>query len=162
MRIIAFEPAPENFRMLEKNAESSGAAQIRAYQRAVAASSGSLPFYLKREPGWHSFSADGALAAMSVETVALENILVELSPDPIDFMEMDCEDAEYEFLCGQEEHLARKVHYIAMEYHEVGTHRVNELIETLTCAGFAYDVHPEPRWHTGILYARNLNYGLSN
>jgi hypothetical protein len=70
-------------------------------------------------------------------------------------LKLDCEGAEYEILDGRELLLREGVHQIAMEYHEIGGHRVQELTALLARAGFQCEIAPAPEWHTGMLYAVN-------
>jgi hypothetical protein len=48
-RIVAFEPAPENFALLQENLRSSPGREIEIRRAAIAKDKGTTDFYLKRE-----------------------------------------------------------------------------------------------------------------
>ena len=154
-RILAFEPAPDNFHWLEKNAQLSSAWQITCRPVAVAGKSGQADFYLKEESGWHSLIGDGAKSSITVQTTTLDAVLDETGATAIDLLKLDCEGAEYNVLSGRESLLARTVRFVAMEYHEVSGHTVDELTKLFASVGFHTESIPEPRWRTGMLYATN-------
>lgn len=154
--IYAYEPAPENFLLLQKNILASRAAGLRAFQTAVAGVPGRRELFIGEDPGWHSFWHGNGKSSQEVETTTLDEIISQSGSDVVDFLKMDCEGAEYEILRAREKLLGEHVRFIAMEYHEVGSHSLKELKEIMTRAQFAFRVMPDPQWHTGMLYARNL------
>jgi FkbM family methyltransferase len=153
-RIFAYEPAPENVKWLERNIATSRANQVRIYPLAVAGSVGRATFYLKQESGWHSLWDNGAQSAIETETTTLEAIVARTGSEPIDLLKIDAEGAEYQILRGREQLLARSVRYIVMEYHELHEHQFQELRDILERSGFDCEIFPEPRWKTGMLYAK--------
>lgn len=156
-KIYAYEPAPENIQWLEKNVAMSRAIQIRVYPLAVANAGGRMTLYLKAESGWHSLWPKDAQEAVTVEATTLDAIIAELGTQPVDFLKIDCEGAEYELLAGREQLLRQRVRFIGMEYHENNQHQVGELQALLKRAGFAYETCAMLRWNTGMLYAMNLS-----
>lgn len=159
--IHAYEPAPENFAFLNHNVELSGAEHVSCHSSAVAAVCGTTTLYLKRESGWHSMWGDSTEASLTVPTTTLEDIVAELNGQSIDLLKLDCEGAEYEILDGRESLLAERVNQVAMEYHEVGGHKVQELAALFERAGFRYEIEPAQRWNTGMLYAINQARSVS-
>jgi FkbM family methyltransferase len=153
--IHAFEPAPENIERLRQNVALSRTPGVVCHPSAVGATSGTTTFYLKADPGWHSIWGDTADTAITVKTTSLGEIADELDGQSIDLLKLDCEGAEYEILDGRESLLRDRVHQIAMEYHEVGGHSVQELTSLLDRAGFQCEIEPAPEWKTGMLYAVN-------
>jgi len=153
--IHAYEPAPENFARLKRNVSLSGPSRIICHSAAVGARSGSTTLYLKADPGWHSIWEDGAETAITVPVTTLANIANQLDGQSIDILKLDCEGAEYGILDGTESLLREHVHQIAMEYHEIGGHNVEELTSFLDRAGFQCVVEPAPQWRCGMLWAVN-------
>ena len=155
-KVFAFEPAPENVALIEQNIRLSKVSRVILCPLAVTDTVGQVNLFLKKESGWHSLSGSSNDATIQVNTTTLPAIVKE-ADQTIDLLKMDCEGAEYAVLAGQAQVLAQSVRFVAMEYHEIEGHRVRELTEILTQAGFACEVHPQPRWQTGMLYARNLH-----
>jgi FkbM family methyltransferase len=153
--IHAYEPAPDNVARLTLNVGLSRASRVVCHPSAVGGSSGMTTLYLKADPGWHSIWDEGAETAIDVAATDLDEIADQLDGQPIDFLKLDCEGAEYEILEGRESLLRKQVQQIAMEYHEVGGHTVKELTTLLDHAGFQCEIAPAPKWKTGMLYAVN-------
>ncbi len=154
-RIFAFEPAPENVELLKRNVILSRVERIVVRPAAVAGSVGYATMYLKQESGWHSLIGNGALSAVQVSTTTLDQIIDEVAPAPIDILKIDCEGSEYDALLGRDQLLSEHVRFVAMEYHEIGANGVSALLDIFARAGFRCQYYPEPRWHTGMLYAVN-------
>lgn len=85
----------------------------------------------------------------------MAELLREYSLDTIDLLKLDCEGAEYAILGGNEQLLKDKIRWLAMEYHEVGGHRVHEIQRLLASAAFICETYPQSGWQTGMLYAVN-------
>lgn len=154
-QIFAYEPAPDNFAWLDRNLRTCRARRITCYPLAVAGTPGNSRFYLKAESGWHSLYQDGAESSITVQAVTLETVLACTGARRIDFLKLDCEGAEYEILSERQALLSESVGFVAMEYHKVGGHTVQELKGTFEGSGFGVEVLPEPRWGTGMLYGTN-------
>ncbi len=154
-RVVAFEPAPENFALLQENVRSCSGRAIEIRRAAITEGKGTTSFYLKREAGWHSIFSEPDSQKITVETLGLAELMQEHALDTIDFLKLDCEGAEYSILVGNEQLLRDKIRWLAIEYHEVGGHRVQEIQDTLAGAAFVFETHPQPGWQTGMLYAVN-------
>jgi FkbM family methyltransferase len=156
-RIVAFEPAPENFGMLQENVRTSPGREIEIRRAAIAGGKGTTTFYLKQESGWHALFGEPDSERISVETLGLAELMQEHALTTIDFLKLDCEGAEYSILDGNEKLLKDNIRRIAMEYHEIGGHRVQEIEATLERAGYSINKRPQSLWQTGLLYAHNPN-----
>ncbi len=155
--ILAFEPEPRNFVQLQENVRLSNVTNVSCHRAAISSRTGSETLYIKQEAGWHSFFGDDLSGTLTVETLSLRDLLQRFELKTIDFLKMDCEGAEFLILPGQEDLLANYVRFIAMEYHEISGHRVQELELPLRRAGMTVRIIPQPRWSTGMLYAKNPN-----
>lgn len=154
-RLVAIEPEPGNFKRLEQNLCSTRAQNVRCVQCAAAGQSGTEQLFLRQEAGWHSLYGEDTSNALTVNTLSLDDIFERYALTRIDFLKIDCEGAEYAILGAAEPMLCEKVGFVAMEYHEIEGHRVNELERILECAGMKVRTIPQPRWGTGMLYAQN-------
>lgn len=158
-QILAYEPDPENFRILQKNVRLSKAMNVQTFPFAVSDCNAKAKLYLRTGSGWHSLfdSSEGILRIIEVETVTIDMILQQIISRHIDFLKVDCEGAEFKILKGQEKLLSQSVGYVAMEYHEIeGDARILE--DILRTAGFSIEVYPDHRWKTGLFFARNPRF----
>lgn len=99
-RVLAFEPDPENFRLLEKS--SAGRANVRCRRAAVSDRVGTLNLYLSGENRGDHRVYDCGDGRLRVETPAV-SLDEELGPGGrADFIKMDIQGAEYKALLGME------------------------------------------------------------
>jgi len=173
-RVVGFEPDTQVFPYLEKNVESNGLQGIRLVRAALSSNEGLVEFFSDGrygsglaeqvatggEPGW---------TRSKVSSVRLRNYLNE----PVDFLKMNIEGAEYEVLKDSEEMLDR-VKEMVIEYHHLpGLPRtLHKILEILDRHGFEYLINdfdsetngsvappfrlsPESRYFL-LIYARRL------
>jgi len=99
-RVLAFEPDPSNFRLLEKSVAENERGNIVCRQAAVSDKSGALKLYISEENrGDHRVydSGDGR-GCIDVEAVSVDEAL---GPGArVDFIKMDIQGAEYPALLG--------------------------------------------------------------
>ena len=94
-RVYAFEPDPANFRLLQKNVEANGYANVVLVNKAVSNKTGKLRLYLNpANRGDHRVydSKDGR-PSLEIETVALDRFFKPLDKK-IHFIKMDIQGAE--------------------------------------------------------------------
>jgi FkbM family methyltransferase len=99
-KVYAFEPAPDNFRLLTKNAQLSGAANITCFRKAVAGERKSTTLYKGNLPGQHSLHLQpytNAGQPWTVDCVTLDEFL---EGQMIGVIKMDIEGYEYFALQG--------------------------------------------------------------
>ncbi len=118
-RIIGFEPDPATFPYLKDNVSQNGLTGVQLVQAALAGQEGVLTFYSDGKlgsslaeylpegipPGW---------AKYEVPCVRLRDYLIE----PVDFLKMNIEGAEWEVIADSEDRL----HYVremVVEYHHL-------------------------------------------
>jgi FkbM family methyltransferase len=100
-QVYAFEPAPQNFKILTSNIELNGFKNITALQKAVADKSGNSLLYIdSSDPAGHSLFneavspvADNAGESCAVEVVSLDDYFSG-SDTKIDAIQMDIQGAE--------------------------------------------------------------------
>ncbi|MDP2704170.1 MAG: FkbM family methyltransferase [bacterium] len=145
-RVYAFEPAPENFRMLQRNIRLNKISNIIPANQAVAEVSGTRDFILYKEStAAHSFvfGETEERDIIKVQTVGLDEIVKKNDIQAIDFLKMDCEGAEYETLFNTSPKTLGMIHKISMEYHDMDNERnVNRLKTFLEQNEFTVTIAP--------------------
>ena len=120
--VYAYEPAQETFERLQKNISrySLKAENVAFFRNAVAAESGQTVYLTKSKTS--DFSGDARTSATAgeeceeVPTISLEDIIARTPRKKIDYLKVDCEGAEYDFLLGKD---LSQVGYLVLELHEV-------------------------------------------
>lgn len=135
-RVVAFEPDPAIFRVLEANVASFGLRDVELRQAAVWTENGSIEF--KPEGGFSGRILPGAAGAVGVPSVRLRDWLDE----PVDFLKIDIEGAEMDVLSDCADRLDN-VKRLFIEYHaECGRpQRLDEMLAMVRRAGFRYQIH---------------------
>jgi len=101
-RVFAFEPDPDNFRLLEANAQLNGVAGcITAVEAALAARAGAGRLYLSRHNlGDHRvFAADDGRDSIAITRIRGADYLAG-RVERIDLVKVDTQGAEYEVIAG--------------------------------------------------------------
>lgn len=139
-RVVGFEPDARVFPYLEGNMERNRIVGIRLVQAALSSTEGLVDFFSDGKYG--SGLAEQVAAGggpewiqSQVSSVRLKNYLDE----PVDFLKMNIEGAEYEVLKDSEEMLHR-VREMVIEYHHLpGLPRtLHKILEILDRQGFDY------------------------
>lgn len=146
-RIVAFEPDPENFRLLETNVAMNGFENVELLNLAVSSRRGTARFFgdfdaatpmssansLRRE--WGTQRSERSIV---VSTVPLADYIT----GPIDYLKLDIEGAETEVVrsIAQRLHLVRA---LGLEFHGTGGEaRADEddLVRLLRTSGFEVSI----------------------
>ncbi|MBM3414550.1 MAG: FkbM family methyltransferase [Bacteroidetes bacterium] len=151
-RIIAFEPDPANFLLLQKNIDSFALDNITCHPAAV-----------WKEDTILSFSAAKGMASTlttakskdSIDVICLQ--LKKFLDQPIDFLKLDIEGAEWEVLIDCAGSLGT-VKKIFIEYHGQFNeqNKLIQILETLNIAGFQFyireaaPIYPTPFYRNKI------------
>lgn len=141
-RVVGFEPDPAVLRYLQENISRNNLTDVRIVQAAVGGREGRLTFYADGKYGsclahLSSESIPEGWTKQDVPCVKLSDYLSE----PIDFLKMNIEGAEWEALadCGDRLKLIREM---AIEYHHLpGVPRtLHQILNLLDEIGFDYVV----------------------
>ena len=154
-KVLAYEPFPESFALLQHNLQLNDARNVEARPYAVAAAPGTLRLNIGSEHAvQHTTTAEGA-HTIEVAALTLESVFDEHAVTHCDLLKLDVEGAEYGILLNAAPETLRKIKRIALEYHDhtpAGTHA--QLRDFLIEHGFQVDVQPNPvHDHLGYLYA---------
>lgn len=154
-KVLAYEPFPESFALLQQNLHLNQARNVEARPYAVADAAGTLRLNIGSEHAvQHTTTAEGA-HTIEVAAMTLDGVFDEHAVTSCDLLKLDVEGAEYGILFNASPETLRKIKRIAMEYHDhtpAGTHA--QLRDFLIRHGFQVDVQPNPvHDHLGYLYA---------
>ncbi|MGH7739944.1 MAG: FkbM family methyltransferase [bacterium] len=107
-KVFAFEPDPENFRILKTNVEFNGYSNATLLPQAVSAQSGEARLYLNpRNRGDHRlYDSKDNRSSLPIAQVALDDVFKELETIP-HFIKMDIQGAEAGALAGMKKLLSR-------------------------------------------------------
>lgn len=146
-RIIAFEPVPYNYNILEKNIHENQLDNVELFQAVVAPKSGILRI---QEPigegawrsgagiipcGWKGIQDNQEI---KVEAISIQEIL----HDKIEIFKMDIEGMEYEVIRNAGPFI-RNVKNWVIEVHPRKDHRIEEIQKILLQNGYAIEVNKD-------------------
>jgi len=109
-RVWAFEPHPESFDLLKKNAALSRYQNITPIKKAVSDIMGESRLFVSKKPGKHSFHNVSPASSgndLVVESTTVDNFLLENGNPQIDFIKIDIEGAEPKALDGMKNTVGR-------------------------------------------------------
>jgi|LakMenE01Jun11ns_1017448.scaffolds.fasta_scaffold9941784_3 FkbM family methyltransferase len=152
-RLTIFEPDFKNHELLQKNISGWGANEIEAIQAAVWTENGQVVFQSN-----HDMSSSIALSNQntpeqrSVRSIRLSDWLSE----PIDFLKIDIEGAEYDVLLDCKEKL-KNVRNLFVEYHGNldESKKLTELLLLFNETGFNHYVTEAGHIHTSVFKQRD-------
>lgn len=117
-RVLAFEPAEDNYGLLVRNTERLS--NVKTFPRAVAGKSGRIALYLGKNASAHSTHPESRkTSTREVEGVSLADLFAEQGVERCGYLKLDCEGAEYETLYALSPELLGRIERIALEYHVV-------------------------------------------
>lgn len=133
--IIAFEPDPEIFSILEENVKTFGLKNVTLHQKAVWTKNETLKFYTDGGMGGRIGNEYAHQEPKSIEAVPLLDYLT----DEVDFLKIDIEGAEDTVLKYCDKNL-QKAKHIFFEYHNNvnAKQTLHELLALVESLGFHY------------------------
>ena len=122
-RIIAIEPATENYEVLCKNIAACRLTKVTTLNVAVSETQGPRELFRGKSPNHSLFSKDRNTLASheseKVESITFSHLLQKFGSHHIDFLKMDCEGAEYPIILNSDTDSLATVHTISMEFHDL-------------------------------------------
>jgi FkbM family methyltransferase len=150
-KVIAFEPEPENFTLLQKNVQVNGYQNVITVNAALSDCPATLRLYLcHRNRGDHRiYAAEPDRPAIDVAAFAADDYLASLGAH-LRFVKMDVQGAEAKVVRGMRKLLARSADcQIAIEFWPFGMHRAGddagETLSLLAQLGFSMQWVDESR-----------------
>jgi FkbM family methyltransferase len=140
--VYAFEPAPENLKLLSSNLARNNLSNVRLSPEAVSGQGGVRQLHLSDSPAGHSLHGSEPFERqLRVESVTLGEILDRHAIEAVDLLKMDCEGAEYEILETASPETLNRIRRIAMEVHTLDESRIPaRLVTLLEARGFEVKV----------------------
>jgi len=154
--IIAFEPDPELFRLLEINCATFELPEVELVNRALWTSETTLDFLQEGGEAGRLHEHDGTARTVRVSAVRLKDYL----RTDIDLLKLDIEGAETEVLRDCSDELSR-VRRLFVEYHSFADRpqTLHEIAAIISRAGFRVHMHtvlPSPQ----PFVERSINFGF--
>lgn len=136
-QIIAFEPDPETFNLLETNINQFDYRHINLINAAVWCTESVMNFQNDHSVGGALVFSNHNARCIPVQTVRLRDYLYQ----HVDMLKIDIEGAEYEVLVDCKEQL-KNVEYLFVEYHspKKDKQRLHEILLMMADAGFRYSL----------------------
>jgi FkbM family methyltransferase len=167
MQILAIEPDPDTFAVLEKNIAHNQLKNVTAVHCAVSDTEGELVFYvhphIKGSLKMSTYARKGMTKEVRVPARRLSDILTEQKITAIDFAKIDIEGAEWQVL----EDLTKtgwlpKINQAVIEYHHMmGTHEsaLGAFLAPFEAVGFKYQLNTKSLpYNTAPLFQDVLIY----
>jgi FkbM family methyltransferase len=142
-KIIAIEPMPENYKLLDINVFENNLSDIFTYQLAVSNKTNDIQLHTDSENNWHSTASvvegnwTGTQNTIPV-TVAtkplsyfIEQALTQFDVPYIDLLKLDIEGAEQAVLTQGKKQLKEKVKFINCEFHPHAQQNIQKMVKTL-------------------------------
>lgn len=138
-QIMAVEPNPKTFALLQQNLTENFVDNVTAIEAAVATRKGSQRFFMdKTTDQWYSTSGfeKGAWnhRQESEEITVATMTLTELITHPVDLLKMDIEGAETEVLLSTTDAL-RLINHLILEFHPGGLNSLERITDHLNHFG---------------------------
>ncbi|MGH8541466.1 MAG: FkbM family methyltransferase, partial [Stenotrophobium sp.] len=141
-RVYAYEPMPQNFRLLRRHVDANPGVSFKAVMSAVASSNEPLKLQFDSKD---EFTTSASIHASESETDVIEvrsttlaDIFREENLDRIDLLKLDCEGSEYEILFNLPDELFNRISNISLEAHQgrVPSENIDSLAVLLQAKGF--------------------------
>lgn len=129
-KIIAFEPDPRNYRILQANLNSANLNNVIVIKKALFNKNGkiSLNSAFSASRVLENKEADGGL---EVSCTTLDSELEKLGIEKVNFIKMDIEGAELEAIAGAKKTLANTPHLAIACYHKRGGKTTGRILQPL-------------------------------
>ncbi|MFZ1721378.1 MAG: FkbM family methyltransferase [Microgenomates group bacterium] len=156
--VFAYEPFPENIKLIKKNSKLNGYRTIVTTQAAVSDKLGQSKLYLGSVDSGNllfDHNSEGKLSTyVQVPTVTLESIFKTHHLSQIDFLKIDCEGSEGAIFQSTPDRIWKKIERIALEFHDnVSIIHHAEIEKRLSKLGYKTDIVANPDSPFGYIYA---------
>ncbi|MBI2607942.1 MAG: FkbM family methyltransferase [Candidatus Doudnabacteria bacterium] len=152
-RVFAFEPVPFLLEALAENIKLNQLSNVEIISKALWETAGRYRMYLTENIGGHSlYQKPWSKGELEIETMTLEQFMLDHGLEKINFLKLDCEGAEYNILLNIKPEILKRIEKIALEYHNFGVRSHHQLVDCLRQAGFDVKVAG------AYIYAQNKDF----
>jgi len=130
--VIAIEPHPENYKVLNRNVRLNNLNNVIALNIAAWSKEGKLKLFIGKGSDLHSVKRDHGLGFYYVQAKALDDVLDALNIRKVDYVKIDVEGAELEVLKGMERTLKRFRPIVIVEI----TENLDEVMKLMLMNGY--------------------------
>ena len=117
VQILAFEPEPNNYKLLKENLKQNRIQNVTTKSLAVTSKAEQVTLNLSPDSHNHSIILPSE-NALKVESTTLDRIITQTSQRKCDLVKMDCEGAEFEIIASASPETFACTQAIYIEYHE--------------------------------------------
>jgi FkbM family methyltransferase len=135
-RVIAFEPHPQNFTVLEALITRNGLINIVPHPYAIGANMGDVDLFISRASTRHSTDREDKLTneqmneAIRVPMLDLQSALADIQT--VNYLKMDCEGSEFDIIMSADIKMLRRIKKMVIEYHgQTDSLRFNKILERI-------------------------------
>jgi FkbM family methyltransferase len=153
-QVYAYEPHPENFKLLKTNIKLNNLKNIEPSSLGVLGSKTAKLYIDETNNAGHSMF-NKSYKHLTVKCTSLREIFDQNNIQYCDFLKMDCEGAEHDILFNTPEDIFDKIGAIVMEYHPAVYKKkgVSELQQLLKRNNFSVTLRT-PQGSQGLMYAK--------
>jgi FkbM family methyltransferase len=144
--IFAYEPSPENFRLLTDNIALNDLSNVHAFEMAVYSRAGDAEFATVDRFGGGSTGGtllaremlehDALPPVQRVRTTTLDEIFAANAIGSCALLKLDCEGAEHELLASTSDRTMARIARISVEAHDFGPYTMGTLESLLVSKGY--------------------------
>lgn len=155
-KIYAYEPLPENFKLLNHNIKLNSLSNVTPLNLAVSGSKDREKIYLTDSSISSSLFGQRGQQFHPVKSVGLKDVFEDSGLREINFLKMDCEGSEYNILFNTPKKYLDKIDKVVLEYHEgeFTKYKGKDLEKFFQNHNFKVIAKPERNTPRGMLYAR--------
>lgn len=160
VKVVSYEPHPQNFELLLKNIKLNDLKNIKAFPLAVVGSGEKRKLFIGGSDRTHSLIEPTANSKpksyIEVNCITLKEIIGLISK--CDLLKINCEGAEYEILLGTPQEYLNKVGRMSMDCHNITGHSGYDLKNYLEKMGFEVRLvkPPTTETHTYLFATRKM------
>jgi len=142
-RVFAFEPVPENYKLLLKNIKLNKKKNIKTFNQAVSNKKKTMKIFTVEDTIGHSAYGKGDF--IKVQATSLKSIFDSNKIKHCDLIKMDIEGGEYDILFNLPDSYFNKIQRIAMECHDIDSkNNSKSMISLLKKKGFKLIIQNKP------------------
>jgi FkbM family methyltransferase len=127
--VIAVEPNPDNYQMLQKGIALNNVQNVIALNMAAWNAESMLKLFIGHLAGHHSAKIDWKLGWCEVKARPMDNVIEECGINKVDWIKIDVEGAEWEVLLGLEKTISKHRSKVIVELSHENVGKVKEFMK---------------------------------